>query len=326
MQKRKVKLFNAVILVSLVALAIGSTAALAATAPTATTGAATQVTYQSAVIGGSANPGGAATEVYFQYGTTTSYGSTSAPFPLGSGSATTAVSATIQGLAAYTTYDYRVVAVNADGTTRGSNHTFKTAKIPLSLQIDASPNPIPYGGLLTIAGTLAGTGNADQPVELQQNPYPYTAGFTQVGNSELTSSTGAYSFTIASLDMSTQYRVVNVNKPTIMSPVVDETDSVAVTVHTKGIGSVSHPATRFSGTVAPGSETDAKFAIQELIGHTWKLVGGGITKNGDNASGQATFSVVVRFHHGGFFRVFVGSVQGANAESFSAPVSARGHS
>jgi hypothetical protein len=316
---------TAVAAATIAVLAITAATALAAAGPTATTGAATQITYQSAVLAGSSDPKGASTEVYFEYGPTTSYGSTSAPIQIGAGTTTVPVSETVSGLAAYTKYDYRLVAVNVNGTTNGLNRTFKTAKIPLTLAIDASPNPVVYGGLVTVAGTLAGTGNANQPVALQQNPYPYTAGFTQVGNTELTSSTGAYTFTIPSLDVSTQYRVINANKPTIVSPTVDETDTLAVNLHTKGIGTRAHPATRFYGTVAPGSETDSKFAVQELFGKTWKLVGGGITANTTH-NGVATFSVVVHFHHGGFFRVFVGTVEGANAESFSAPVAVRGYS
>jgi hypothetical protein len=175
-----------------------------------------------------------------------------------------------------------------------------------------------------VAGTLAGTGNANRAVALQQNPFPYTAGFTQVGNSELTSSTGAYTFTIASLEISTEYRVINVSKPTVVSPIVAETDTLAVSIHTRGIGTRAHPATRFTGTVAPATETDAKYAIQELIGKTWKLIAGGITANAPR-NGLVPFKIVVRFRHGGFFRVFVGTVEGANAESFSAPVSVRGY-
>jgi hypothetical protein len=76
--------------------------------------------------------------------------------------------------------------------------------------------------------------------------------------------------------------------------------------------------------VAPGTETDAKFAVQELLHGAWTLVGGGITGNTTH-NGLATFSVAVHFHHGGFFRIFVGTVVGANAESFSAPVSVRGY-
>jgi hypothetical protein len=303
---------------------VGAATASAATlAPTATTGQATQITYDSAVVDGSSNPEGLSTEVYFEYGPSKSYGQTSAPIPL-TGNTTQAVSAPLKGLAAFTTYDFRVVAVNANGTTYGAPAHFTTKKIPLSLQIAATPNPIPYGGLLTVAGTLSGTGNASQPVALQQNPYPYTAGFTQTGNTELTSSTGAYTFSVASLDMSTQYRVVSTTNPNLVSPVVLVTDSLLVTVHSHAAGTRAHPAARIYGSVAPSSETDAKFAVQELFGQTWKLINGGITA-GVARNGVVPFSKVVHLKHGGFIRVFVGTVQGANSESFSAPISVRGY-
>jgi hypothetical protein len=305
------------------ATALGAATATAATPPTATTGAATQITYNSAVVEGSANPEGISTEVYFQYGTSKSYGQTSAPIPL-TGDTTQAVSATLHGLAAYTTYDYRVVSVNANGTTYGAEKHFTTLKIPLSLQIAATPNPITYGGLLTVAGTLSGTGNANQPVALQQNPYPYTAGFTQTGNAELTSSTGAYSFTVSALDMSTQYRVVNTKNPNVVSPTVLVTDSLLVTLHSHAVGTREHRAARIFGTVEPASETDAKFAIQELFGKTWKLINGGITA-GTASGGVVHFSKVVHLKRSGFIRVFVGTVQGANAESFSPPIAVRGY-
>ena len=296
---------------------VGAATASAATlAPTATTGQATQITYDSAVVDGSSNPEGLSTEVYFEYGPSKSYGQTSAPIPL-TGNTTQAVSAPLKGLAAFTTYDFRVVAVNANGTTYGAPAHFTTKKIPLSLQI-------PYGGLLTVAGTLSGTGNASQPVALQQNPYPYTAGFTQTGNTELTSSTGAYTFSVASLDMSTQYRVVSTTNPNLVSPVVLVTDSLLVTVHSHAAGTRAHPAARIYGSVAPSSETDAKFAVQELFGQTWKLINGGITA-GVARNGVVPFSKVVHLKHGGFIRVFVGTVQGANSESFSAPISVRGY-
>ena len=321
MKRHLLRLWPAVI--AAVALSASSALAVTPTPPKATTGPATLITYDSATVQGSANPEGVATEVYFEYGTTTKYGANSAPIPLG-GKTTQAVSAPLTGLAAFTTYDYRVAAVSADGTTYGLNGHFKTAKIPLSLQITATPNPITYGGLLTVAGTLSGTGNASQPVALQQDPYPYSAGFAQIGNSELTSSTGAYSFTVPALDMNTEYRVVNTTNPNVVSPSVFVTDSLLVSVHTHGVGTRGHLATRFFGTVAPASETDAKFAIQELIHNTWTLVDGGITANAAS-NGVVNFSKVVHFKHAGFFRIFVGTVQGANAESFSAPVAVRGY-
>ena len=85
-----------------------------------------------------------------------------------------------------TTYHYRLIAVNAGGAATGGDKAFKTAKVPLSLQITAGPNPTIFGGIATIQGTLSGTGNGDMEVLLQANPFPYTQGFATTGNPELT--------------------------------------------------------------------------------------------------------------------------------------------
>ena len=66
-----------------------------------------------------------------------------------------------------------------------------TAKIPLSLAITAAPNPVAVGGPVTLEGTLTGTGSANAPVQLQEETFPYTAGFTNIGNPELTLANGA---------------------------------------------------------------------------------------------------------------------------------------
>ena len=72
------------------------------------------------------NPGGQATTWHVEYGTSTSYGSQSASASVGSGSANVAVSRTLAGLAAGTTYHYRVVATNGAGTSRGADGIFTT--------------------------------------------------------------------------------------------------------------------------------------------------------------------------------------------------------
>ena len=69
----------------------------------------------SATLNGTVNPGGAATDWWFEYGTSTSYGSKSATTAAGSGSANVAVSKALSGLAPATTYHYRLVAKNATG-------------------------------------------------------------------------------------------------------------------------------------------------------------------------------------------------------------------
>jgi CSLREA domain-containing protein len=96
--------------------------------PIATTGDASQLTTTSAKVAGTLDPRGLRTRWYFEYGTSSSYGSvTSDQFATG-GSA--AVAATLTGLSPNTTYHYRLVAVNPDGTTNGDDRTFTTAKLP----------------------------------------------------------------------------------------------------------------------------------------------------------------------------------------------------
>jgi hypothetical protein len=95
--------------------------------PTATTGAATGVSSSSATLNGTVNANGSSTTVTFEYGTTTAYGSAvvAIPSPV-TGYTNTAVNASLSGLAPNTTYHYRVVAVNASGTTYGADMTFTT--------------------------------------------------------------------------------------------------------------------------------------------------------------------------------------------------------
>ena len=93
--------------------------------PNATTMAATNIAPTTATVNGSVNPNGLSTAITFEYGTTTSYGTTAAaiPSPL-TGSSITNVSANITGLIKGTTYHYRIKAVNALGTTFGTDLTF----------------------------------------------------------------------------------------------------------------------------------------------------------------------------------------------------------
>lgn len=101
-----------------------------ATPPAATTGSATAVGQSSATVQGTVNPGGQATTYYFQYGTTASYGSQTASQNAGSGNTAAPVTANLTGLSSSTTYHYRLVAVNASGTSLGADQTFQTTTPP----------------------------------------------------------------------------------------------------------------------------------------------------------------------------------------------------
>lgn len=95
--------------------------------PSVQTTPATAVTSGSVVLNGTVNPGGRQTTYYFQYGTTSSYGSQTASVSAGSGTATVSVSATVCGtLLPGTIYHYRLVATNCAGTAYGGDATFTT--------------------------------------------------------------------------------------------------------------------------------------------------------------------------------------------------------
>jgi hypothetical protein len=93
--------------------------------PVVTTNPATLVTGSSARLKGSLNPHGLTTSVHFRYGTTTSYGLTTAPQSQ-SGNTYRDVIANISNLSPNTVYHFRMRATNIAGTSFGSDRTFST--------------------------------------------------------------------------------------------------------------------------------------------------------------------------------------------------------
>jgi parallel beta-helix repeat protein len=109
-------------------LATSATLSHAASAPTAVTAAATSVTSTSARLNGSVAPNGSRTITGFQWGTSTSYGSSQAgsPSSISAFARTTSVSTTISGLKCGTTYNARIAAQNSYGLRVGANVVFTT--------------------------------------------------------------------------------------------------------------------------------------------------------------------------------------------------------
>jgi hypothetical protein len=101
-----------------------------AKAPTATTGSPSDIGQSNATLTGTVNPNGQATTYFFQYGTTTSYGTQTSPGSAGSGSTPVAVHTAILGLTPNTTYHYRLVAESSAGTTDGADQTLTVTPTP----------------------------------------------------------------------------------------------------------------------------------------------------------------------------------------------------
>jgi hypothetical protein len=84
------------------------------------------VTPTGATLLGGVYPNGEATSYWWEYGTTTAYGQTTAPVPVGAGVLPVSVPGALTGLDPSTTYHYRLVASNSFGTTYGFDFTLAT--------------------------------------------------------------------------------------------------------------------------------------------------------------------------------------------------------
>jgi hypothetical protein len=286
---------------SAIAIGLLPGSALAA-APGATTGAASNVTFQSARVGGSVDPNGTATNYYFQYGTTVALGTETAMTPAGAGANPVRVSVDLAGLAPATRYRYRIVAQNAASqTTPGKIRSFTTRRQPLGVSLAATPNPIKLGSGTTLAGTLSGTGNAGRKIVLQSNPWPYTQGFQNAANEQLTNATGGFSFAQLSVPFNTQYRVLMPERPQVVSPIV----TAGVKFYVGSKVSKKHVKrgrkVRFSGTIKP-ARPGANIAFQKKSNGRW------VSINGTTVHSGGKYAKSIKIRRGGSYRVWTGVV------------------
>jgi YHYH protein len=158
--------------VSFTTTAVGSVIA-----PTAITSAASSIATTSATLNGTVNANNGSTTVTFEYGLTTSYGSTATATPSTvTGSTSTSVAASLSGLTAGTTYYFRVKAANGGGTTYGAQQTFATTAASFGTVTTVSPSSGTRGSTLTLTVTMA----ANPPPPPSGNP-PSSASLTGPG-------------------------------------------------------------------------------------------------------------------------------------------------
>ena len=117
--------------------------------PALATGGASSLTQTSATLHATVNPnGGRIEECKFEYGTSSSYGSSvpCAFLPPG-GRTTVEVSGSLGGLQAGTSYDYRILARNLAGTSSGTGQSLTTeAASPVHLPVtEPPPSEVPPG-------------------------------------------------------------------------------------------------------------------------------------------------------------------------------------
>lgn len=115
-----------------------------APAPAVTTEAASAISQTAATLNGKVDAEGNNASCTFEYGTTAAYG-TSVPCSVSpvTGSTATAVSAALSGLAANTTYHFRVVAENSGGKSEGGDQTLTTLADTCATKSSLCPPPPP---------------------------------------------------------------------------------------------------------------------------------------------------------------------------------------
>jgi hypothetical protein len=284
-------------------------------APSVTTAGVSNATYSSAILYGYVDARGQLTSYAFQYGPTSAYGAQSPLAPAGNGTVTIKVSQAVTGLQPGVTYHYRVMATGPGGTVKGADRTFTTPKIPLSVQIVGVPNPVLFGNPFFVEGTLSGTGASTHEIVLQANPFPYIAGFKDVGNPEVANSAGGFSFPYVGLLENAQLRVVTVGRPVVASPVVLESVAVRVSCHVRRAR--RRGFVRLYGDVAPAE-------VGALVGFQLLTPGSSINEGGTVVTaGTATvsrFSRIVRLRHPGLYRALIKVNDGAHVSNYSEPI------
>jgi hypothetical protein len=291
-------------------IGLAAPASALAAKPTVTTGGAGSVTFSSARLNGSVDPNKQAAAYFFQYGTTIALGAQTADTAAGGGDKAVHARADIAGLAPQTKYFYRLVARNASGTVLGKRRSFTTRRQPLGVSLIANPNPVKAADSSTIlGGTLTGTNSAGRKVVLQASAWPFTAGFLNVTNEQVTNAQGGFSFPVLSIPVNTQYRVQMPERPVVVSPIV----TVGVKPYVKSKVNKKRvkrgKRIRFSGTVKPAEAGGQQIAIQKWNGGEWVTVGGTVVRS------SGSFSKHQKIRRGGSYRVWTGSTKGQYASN-----------
>jgi uncharacterized delta-60 repeat protein len=225
--------------------------------PIVNTNAATNVTSSSATLNGTVNPHGLTTSVYFQYGTTTGYGSTTAASQNYTGNTTQSVSADITGLSPNTTYHFRLVGMNSAGTRFSGDMTFTTLEGPPIISTNAATN------VTSFSARLNGTVNPNGLTTSVHFQYGTTTSYGSITATQTFYTTHSVSANITGLSPNTTYhfRLVGSNS----SGTIYGYD-VTFRYDTTGLVIITHPATNITsssatlnGTVNPNGLTTSVY-------------------------------------------------------------------
>lgn len=183
---------------------------------------------------------------------------------------------------------------------------------------------ITYGSTATVTGTVSGPDNAGVQVTLEDNPYPYAAGFKPTGVKATTDASGAYSLSVTPT-VSTRYRVTAKTKPQVTSPEVLVPVRVKVELRLGDATPTAGQRVLFSGTVTPAHDGKVVRIQRRKRGGGWKTVAKTTLVPGTPAGTvpTSTFSKRLRVRRTGTYRARVNPGDGDHATGTSARRRAR---
>ncbi len=253
--------------------------------PVVTTLAATAITPTSAVLNGSINPNGTTTTPTFDYGLTTAYGTSLTGTPATvTGTGSTAVSAALTGLAAGTTYHYRLSGNSTGGTTYSADAIFTTAGYNANLSgLTLSGGPLSPAFASAVTSYTANVPSTTTSTTVTPSVSSPTS-TVKVNGAAVTSGTASMPIFLAP-GLTTITVVV-----TAQDGVTQKTYTVAVTrllpaaeiqVEYAGI-SIADGGAKDFGYASPGRSSDITFTIKNI--GTADLTGLGVTTDGTDAA------------------------------------------
>ncbi|HYI98984.1 MAG TPA: hypothetical protein VEX36_04805 [Thermoleophilaceae bacterium] len=165
-----------------------------------------------------------------------------------------------------------------------------------SLTIGAKPNPVVYGGGVSIEGTLTSAAKAGKSVILESDAFPYDNVFANVGSST-TAPSGKYSFT-QKPGLNTRYRVRQGN---LLSPFVTVLVRIRLGLRVSDRTPDRGERVRFFGRACP-EHVGALVRIQRRAGGRWATVARTRTKVATRCS---SYSRRARVSADGVYRTVV---------------------
>ena len=216
------------------------------------------VTYNSAVVTGSANAAGGSVTTFFDFGTTNNYGSSVAASPSSvGGGLTTPMQAPLTGLAYSTTYHYRARSVSGTGViSYGADSTFTTPAAPPSVITTAASS------ISAVAATLNGTVNANNMFTTVTFEYGLTTAYGTVvaatpGTLSSTTATAVLAQLTGLLPNTTyHFRVIAVSSAgTSYGNDLTFTTSIIAPLVVTNLASVTTNSAQLNGTVTANNAT-----------------------------------------------------------------------